>query len=157
MSAPVPLEFADDPTGDQLDALLCSIQAAGAWTLRNEGFGAPNPCDATEGWIADPDVRADPDSGLSDLFAFPALNAKAHQIADRLSSGRHFPSGLKNAGETPLSSPLPKGGRVPILPLPNKGLIPISPLTKGRRTPISPLTKGGLRGVAPWSCSTIRS
>jgi hypothetical protein len=49
-----PLELADDPAGDQLGALLCSIQAAWAWTLRKEGFGPPNPCDATEGWIADP-------------------------------------------------------------------------------------------------------
>lgn len=50
-------DLADDPTGDQLDALLCAIQAPWAWTMRNDGYGAPHDADALEGWIADPDVR----------------------------------------------------------------------------------------------------
>ena len=33
--------LAEDPSGDQLDALLCAIQAAWAWTRRAQGFGAP--------------------------------------------------------------------------------------------------------------------
>jgi len=49
-----PAALTDDPSGDQLDALLCAIQAAWAWTLRNKGFGIPEPCDRLEGWIADP-------------------------------------------------------------------------------------------------------
>jgi hypothetical protein len=46
--------LADDPTGDQLDALLCAIQAAWSWTQRENGFGVPDDCDYAEGWIADP-------------------------------------------------------------------------------------------------------
>jgi len=48
--------LADDPTGDQLDALLCAIQAAWAWTMRDHGYGAPRDVDALEGWIADPSL-----------------------------------------------------------------------------------------------------
>lgn len=44
----------DDPTGDQLDALLCAIQAAWAWRNRENGFGAPASVDPLEGWISDP-------------------------------------------------------------------------------------------------------
>lgn len=46
-----------DPGGDHLDALLCAIQAAWAWTRRDEGFGAPDGFDRLEGWIADPRAR----------------------------------------------------------------------------------------------------
>ncbi len=49
-----PMELAEDPGGDHLDALLCAIQAAWAWRRREEGFGAPDACDPLEGWIADP-------------------------------------------------------------------------------------------------------
>ena len=49
--------LAEDPTGDELDALLCAIQAAWAWKQRDNGFGAPNDVDALEGWIADPTCR----------------------------------------------------------------------------------------------------
>lgn len=49
-----PASLADDPTGDYLDALLCAVQAAWAWTRRAAGFGAPEPVDPLEGWIADP-------------------------------------------------------------------------------------------------------
>jgi hypothetical protein len=45
-----------DPTGDGIDALMCAVQAAWAWTQRRSGFGAidVNPL---EGWIADPILR----------------------------------------------------------------------------------------------------
>jgi len=46
--------LADDPTGDELDAMLCAVQAAWCWTRRTEGFGAPADLDPLEGWIADP-------------------------------------------------------------------------------------------------------
>jgi hypothetical protein len=42
----------------QLDALVCAIQAAWAWTRRDHGFGLPEHVDPLEGWIADPHVRA---------------------------------------------------------------------------------------------------
>jgi hypothetical protein len=51
-----PVALADDPTGDQLDALLCAMQAAWAWSERENGFGAPDEIDPLEGWIADPGV-----------------------------------------------------------------------------------------------------
>ena len=51
-----PLTLADDPTGDQLDALLCGIQAAWAWQNKSSGFGMPDKLDTLEGWIADPKI-----------------------------------------------------------------------------------------------------
>jgi len=53
-----PPDLAEDPSGDRLDALLCAIQAAWAWTQRDQGFGLPEHVDPLEGWIADPHVRA---------------------------------------------------------------------------------------------------
>lgn len=53
-SVDAPMCLADDPTGDHLDALLCCIQAAWAWTQRDRDFGAPTETDPLEGWIADP-------------------------------------------------------------------------------------------------------
>lgn len=52
-----PTELADDPAGDRLDALLCAVQAAWAWTQRNADFGMPETSDRLEGWIADPALR----------------------------------------------------------------------------------------------------
>lgn len=49
-----PPALADDPTGDQLDALLCAVQAAWAWARRHEQFGMPALTDTLEGWITDP-------------------------------------------------------------------------------------------------------
>ncbi|MCU7837958.1 MAG: DUF429 domain-containing protein [Candidatus Thiodiazotropha sp. (ex Troendleina suluensis)] len=54
-----PMSLADDPGADHLDALLCAVQAAWAWTQRANGFGAPNPLDPLEGWIADPTITLD--------------------------------------------------------------------------------------------------
>ncbi|MBK1724742.1 DUF429 domain-containing protein [Thiocystis violacea] len=54
-----PLSLADDPMGDALDALLCAIQAAWAWTQRAADDGQPTSLDPLEGWIADPHARAD--------------------------------------------------------------------------------------------------
>jgi hypothetical protein len=51
-----PVELADDPSGDQLDALLCAMQAAWAWSQRENRFGAPAGIDPLEGWIADPEA-----------------------------------------------------------------------------------------------------
>ncbi|MDL2398429.1 DUF429 domain-containing protein [Rhizobium mayense] len=49
-----PMELADDPSGDDLDALMCAIQAAWAWNMRSENYGMPRDHDGLEGWIADP-------------------------------------------------------------------------------------------------------
>ena len=38
-----PSELADDPTGDQIDALLCAMQAAWAWNRRDERYESPTP------------------------------------------------------------------------------------------------------------------
>jgi hypothetical protein len=33
-----PKTLVDDPSGDELDALLCAIQAAWAWTMREHSY-----------------------------------------------------------------------------------------------------------------------
>lgn len=43
--------LADDPTGDDLDALLCAVQAAWAWRDRDNRYGASGEVDVLEGWI----------------------------------------------------------------------------------------------------------
>lgn len=43
--------FIDDPSGDWLDALLCTVLAAWAWHRRDSNYGLPAH-DALEGWIA---------------------------------------------------------------------------------------------------------
>jgi hypothetical protein len=47
-------EFVHDQFGDAVDALMCAVQAAWAWTRRDAGFGIPADVDSSEGWIADP-------------------------------------------------------------------------------------------------------
>ena len=51
-----PQVLAEDPTGDQLDSLLCAIQAAWAYSQGPNKFGMPSDTDSLEGWIADPYV-----------------------------------------------------------------------------------------------------
>ena len=46
-----------EPMGDALDAVLCAVQAAWAYTQRECGYGIPTTCDAVEGWIIDPKLR----------------------------------------------------------------------------------------------------
>jgi len=47
-------DFIGEGSGDQLDALMCSIQAGWAYTQREHNYGIPTDCDRLEGWIADP-------------------------------------------------------------------------------------------------------
>jgi hypothetical protein len=47
-----------DGSGDQLDALLCAVQAAWAYAQRQWNFGMPVDCDPLEGWIVDPLLSA---------------------------------------------------------------------------------------------------
>jgi hypothetical protein len=49
-----PNSLVDDPTGDEIDALLCAMQAGWCWTQRDAGFGSPNDLDELEGWIGHP-------------------------------------------------------------------------------------------------------
>jgi len=46
--------FVREPAADALDSLLCAVQAAWAYTKRDEGWGVPEECDRGEGWILDP-------------------------------------------------------------------------------------------------------
>jgi predicted RNase H-like nuclease len=52
-------EFIADATADRLDALLCAIQSAWAWTQRDQNFGVPVDADPAEGWIVDPGLVND--------------------------------------------------------------------------------------------------
>jgi hypothetical protein len=47
-------EFVRDPAADALDSLLCAVQAAWAYTKKDESYGVPPECDPDEGWIVDP-------------------------------------------------------------------------------------------------------
>jgi len=46
--------FTKDATGDQLDALLCAVQAGWAYTQKERNYGIPIKADPLEGWIVDP-------------------------------------------------------------------------------------------------------
>lgn len=48
--------LSQEGSADTLDALLCAVQAAWAYTMRHENFGIPPACDRLEGWIADPEM-----------------------------------------------------------------------------------------------------
>ena len=54
LSIDAPPELTDDPGADDLDALLCAVQAAWGWSRRSLGYGAPPDLDRLEGWICDP-------------------------------------------------------------------------------------------------------
>ncbi len=50
-------ECIKDATGDTLDAVLCAVQAAWAYSKRNRSYGIPvrnHPVIQSEGWIVDP-------------------------------------------------------------------------------------------------------
>ena len=46
-----PPDLCEDPGADHLDALLCAVQAAWAWSRRDERFGAPANLDPLEGGL----------------------------------------------------------------------------------------------------------
>ncbi len=50
----LPQTMIDDPTGDRLDALLCTLQVASAYLKYGESLGIPPDADPAEGWIVDP-------------------------------------------------------------------------------------------------------
>ncbi len=45
-----------DGSGDQLDSVLCAVQAGWAYRNRDAGYGIPGGADQLEGWIVDPDL-----------------------------------------------------------------------------------------------------
>jgi hypothetical protein len=47
-------DLLQEPSGAALDAVMCAVQAAWAWSRREEDFGVPRHADSREGWIADP-------------------------------------------------------------------------------------------------------
>jgi uncharacterized protein DUF429 len=53
-------ELVRDPAADALDSLLCAVQAAWAYTKRDEGYGVLPECDPDEGWIVDPRLLEEP-------------------------------------------------------------------------------------------------
>lgn len=52
--------LSQDGSGDRLDALLCAMQAAWAYTRKDRDFGFPAGCDRLEGWIVDPEMLSKP-------------------------------------------------------------------------------------------------
>ena len=40
-----------DASGDELDAIICAIEAAWSWNQRNKNMGIPSEVDRNEGWI----------------------------------------------------------------------------------------------------------
>jgi len=52
-------ELVNDPSADALDSLLCAVQAAWAYEMRDERYGVPPECDPDEGWILDPALLDD--------------------------------------------------------------------------------------------------
>jgi hypothetical protein len=51
--------FVREPAADALDSLLCAVQAAWAYTKKDEGWGVSKECDRDEGWILDPQLLVD--------------------------------------------------------------------------------------------------
>ena len=46
--------WVEDQMGDELDAVLCAVQAGWAYLQRDRGYGIPVQCEKMEGWIVDP-------------------------------------------------------------------------------------------------------
>ena len=44
----------EEPMGDELDAVLCSVQGGWSWLQKFNGYGIPEVCKRIEGWIVDP-------------------------------------------------------------------------------------------------------
>ena len=57
-SVTAPEKLADDPGADDLDALICAVQAAWGYSRAGSQYGAPASLDRLEGWIADPALGA---------------------------------------------------------------------------------------------------
>ncbi len=74
----------DDPSADLLDAVLCAVQAA--WAYSQLDYGVPDSCDKLEGWIVDPsqlNERASTPAGIREAnpSEFPG-----HDLLDRITT-----------------------------------------------------------------------
>ena len=49
-------ECVNDPSGDYLDSVLCAIQAAWSYTMKENNYGIPMDASIIEGWICDPQI-----------------------------------------------------------------------------------------------------
>jgi hypothetical protein len=49
-------ECVNDPSGDCLDSVLCAIQAAWSYTMKENNYGIPMDASIIEGWICDPQI-----------------------------------------------------------------------------------------------------
>jgi len=47
-------KLVEEPMGDELDAVLCSVQGGWSWQQKFSGYEIPEVCKRTEGWIVDP-------------------------------------------------------------------------------------------------------
>jgi len=47
----------EDVAGDELDAVICAIEAAWSWNQRNENLGIPEDVDPNEGWIVSQELQ----------------------------------------------------------------------------------------------------
>lgn len=99
----------EDPSGDHLDALLCAVQAAWAWSNRDAGWGAVLPVDPLEGWIADPSIGETPP---------PKARPRSRSKAEAGSRGEPLLARIAAWGSTPdlpLSSDVDKEVRLAII------------------------------------------
>jgi len=48
----------DDATGDSLDAVICTAQAAWGWRRRHRNYGLPRRIESCEGWIVSAEIPA---------------------------------------------------------------------------------------------------
>jgi hypothetical protein len=55
----------NDQSGDYLDSILCAIQAAWSYTMRDRNYGIPEEANILEGWICDPKTFVGSLSGSS--------------------------------------------------------------------------------------------
>ncbi len=59
-SIDAPQKLAEDPSGDDLDALICAVQASWGYSRAETNYGAPESLDRLEGWISDPALTVRP-------------------------------------------------------------------------------------------------
>ena len=78
----------DDPGADFLDAVLCAVQAA--WAYSQLDFGVPDSCDILEGWIVDPsqlNARANPRASTPTGIREANLSElPRHDLLDRITT-----------------------------------------------------------------------
>ena len=58
MSPELKSECVNDQSGDYLDSVLCAVQAAWSYAMRDRNYGIPEEANILEGWICDPKTFA---------------------------------------------------------------------------------------------------